>query len=83
MDSTWRFLPLFMWRFQNKSSRLGACILVYKLAKVFLHTCVVVGQLVPQSTYRDRVEIGAYNFVRDGRYSERGWACILVLTSLS
>jgi hypothetical protein len=41
----------------------------------------------PQSTYRGRVEIdGVYiclsrsvhrNFVRDGRYSERGWACTL------
>ncbi len=37
----------------------------------------------PQSTYRGRVEIGgAYqlvrtpHFVRDGRYSKRGWACI-------
>ncbi len=39
----------------------------------------------PQSTYRGRVEIGGMyhlfslsvhnNFVRDGRYNERGWAC--------
>ncbi len=39
----------------------------------------------PQSTYRGRVEIEGvyrslswcahYNFVRDVRYSERGWAC--------
>ncbi len=46
----------------------------------------------PQSTYyRGRVEIGEvylpcqlertlYNFVRDGRYSERGWACKPTLT---
>jgi hypothetical protein len=49
MDCTWRFLPLFMWRFQNRSSRLGACFLEYKLAKVPLQTCI--GQLVLHRTY--------------------------------
>jgi hypothetical protein len=41
--------------------------------------------LQPQSTYRGRVEVGEcicplswsihQNFVHDGKYSERGWAC--------